>query len=551
MNRNKFIIPAILAIILSVPALLSQIRENATRTAARAMSEQKKSPASTAKVSESTRKTIESADAGDYKAQYMVGTWYYEGSHSLPQDYDKAAEYFRKAADSKYTLAIGNLGVCYRYGQGVPRDTVEALRLYLTSIVNGNKPLLKKVETQARDKEPFANIVMAKLALADKNIAMAERADKAQPYYGTAANAGSADACRELGLMLLNRRKGAQAFTYFEMGSHRGDVVCTYYTGRMLRDGGMGVKSDPQRGIGYLLEASTAGFPAADYQLGQAYRKGLGVTESPSRARDYYTRAALTGHSNAMYALATSLAKDENPDFHQALEWYAAAVPLSHANAFIREFQPSDTTLYGSPFHRFARASVLYDKGEFKEAGKIFRELRKDSISGADLMLTLIQLNADNPDRDLTEGVKSLRRLAEAENPRAMYLLGRLYETGTGVEADTIAAMGLFVKAAALDDREALCHLGDIFYEGAMGEQKSLARAYEMYAAAGPMRTVLANERYAALLREGSSEIPDLTPDAKAADKVSKDYHPHNTSLIEKYIPLLPSETGKEDTSGK
>jgi hypothetical protein len=69
---------------------------------------------------------------GDKNAQTHVGEIYMKGLTGSPQ-YDKAVEWFQKAADQGYERAQLNLGYLFEMGLGVPRDSVKALNLYRTA----------------------------------------------------------------------------------------------------------------------------------------------------------------------------------------------------------------------------------------------------------------------------------------------------------------------------------------------------------------------------------------------------------------------------------
>jgi TPR repeat protein len=65
------------------------------------------------------------AEAGDAKAQFLLGAGYYSGE-GVPQDYAEAMKWYRKAADQGHASAQYNLGILYAEGQGVPQDYVLA-----------------------------------------------------------------------------------------------------------------------------------------------------------------------------------------------------------------------------------------------------------------------------------------------------------------------------------------------------------------------------------------------------------------------------------------
>jgi hypothetical protein len=67
------------------------------------------------------RKAAEQGDAG---AQYILGL--YEIGEGVPLDYAEVVKWSRKAAEQGVAEAQYNLGVDYKFGQGVPQDYAQA-----------------------------------------------------------------------------------------------------------------------------------------------------------------------------------------------------------------------------------------------------------------------------------------------------------------------------------------------------------------------------------------------------------------------------------------
>lgn len=67
------------------------------------------------------------AKAGGSAAQFNLGLLYYDG-RGVPQDFEQAAAWFRKAADRGYAKAQHNLGAMYAVGKGIKRDYVQAYK---------------------------------------------------------------------------------------------------------------------------------------------------------------------------------------------------------------------------------------------------------------------------------------------------------------------------------------------------------------------------------------------------------------------------------------
>ncbi len=67
------------------------------------------------------------ADENDPRAQFSIGSLYFEG-RGVTKDLSAAARWFRRAAEQGYAAAQFNLGNSYKHGQGVPQDDLEAVK---------------------------------------------------------------------------------------------------------------------------------------------------------------------------------------------------------------------------------------------------------------------------------------------------------------------------------------------------------------------------------------------------------------------------------------
>ncbi|MCL2075475.1 MAG: sel1 repeat family protein [Betaproteobacteria bacterium] len=79
------------------------------------------------------------AEAGDVRAQTDLGFMYAEGQ-GVPQDFQEAANWFRKAADKGYVVAQFSLGSMYDNGEGVRQDLRQALNWYQKAAEQGFPP---------------------------------------------------------------------------------------------------------------------------------------------------------------------------------------------------------------------------------------------------------------------------------------------------------------------------------------------------------------------------------------------------------------------------
>jgi uncharacterized protein len=76
------------------------------------------------------------ADQGCLDAQRELGRSYEHGLHSIWQDFGDAILWYRKAADQGDDEAQFALAHIYERGEGVPRDTAQALEWYRKAAAN-------------------------------------------------------------------------------------------------------------------------------------------------------------------------------------------------------------------------------------------------------------------------------------------------------------------------------------------------------------------------------------------------------------------------------
>jgi TPR repeat protein len=107
--------------------------------------EAKAAPVEDSKPSAAQPEVIAKAEAGDAASQNLLGVAYCKHGKDVPQDYAKAAEWFRKAADQGLDKAQRNLAVCYENGQGVRQDYARAAMWYRKAAEQGDVQAQYKV----------------------------------------------------------------------------------------------------------------------------------------------------------------------------------------------------------------------------------------------------------------------------------------------------------------------------------------------------------------------------------------------------------------------
>ncbi len=157
--------------------------------------------------------------------------------------------------------------------------------------------------------------------------------------------------------------------------------------------------------------------------------------------------------------------------------------------------------------------------------------------------LGLAELQAEEYD----DGVRLVRSAAEAGYAPAQYRLGKLYESGTGVEEDLVAARQWTERAANAGNRKAMHNLGVMYAEGRGAEQdmQTAAQWFEQAALHGA-----ADSQFnLGILYEQGRGLPRSLPDAYAWYRIAaRSGDQQAAGRAGQIAPELPKEAVQQAT---
>lgn len=158
---------------------------------------------------ESARQIEAQAFAGVPEAQHDLAAIYTAGQGGVKQNYERAAFWFRQAADQGIANARYNLGVLYHQGLGVKQDIKEAIRWY-------------KAAAKLNHPEAQYNLGIAYI----EGIGVPYDPTKAAASFESAAGQGITEAAYNLGLIyengLLGAAKPAEALKWYKAAADKG-----------------------------------------------------------------------------------------------------------------------------------------------------------------------------------------------------------------------------------------------------------------------------------------------------------------------------------------
>jgi uncharacterized protein len=114
----------------------------------------------------------------------------------------------------------------------------------------------------------------------------------------------------------------------------------------------------------------------------------------------------------------------------------------------------------------FDDATAAYERGDYVQAIKLFRQLAAQGHQWAQRRLGLMYAEGKGVPQDYQEAVKWYRIAAAQGNVSAQYSLGLAYEKGQGVPQDYQEAVKWYRIAAAREDQWAQARLGSLYAEG-------------------------------------------------------------------------------------
>ena len=125
----------------------------------------------------------------------------------------------------------------------------------------------------------------------------------------------------------------------------------------------------------------------------------------------------------------------------------------------------------------FDDASAAYERGDYVQAMKLFRQLAEQGHQWAQRRVGLMYAEGKGAPQDYQEAVKWYRLAAAQRNTQAQYSLGLAYEKGQGVPQDYQEAVKWYRLAAAQGNEFAQVNLG-VMYAVGRGVGQDFVRAH-------------------------------------------------------------------------
>jgi formylglycine-generating enzyme required for sulfatase activity len=188
------------------------------------------------------------AERGDTDAQSRLGVMYDLGD-GVPKDSEEAVRWYRKAADKGNARGQWLLGTTYSNGIGVSQDSAEAAKWFRKAADQGNADAQNNLAGMFQNGE-----------------GVPKDSEEAVRWYRKAADQGNADAQCDLGWMYAKGegvpKDSEEAVRWFRKAADQGDFGGQYDLGLMYEKGGV-VPKDETEALAWWSVAAALGNDAA------------------------------------------------------------------------------------------------------------------------------------------------------------------------------------------------------------------------------------------------------------------------------------------------
>ena len=381
-------------------------------------------------------------------AHFELGKIFYFG-RLKEQDYKKALDHFKKAAERGHASSQDYMGDIYYYGKGVPVDYLEARKWYELSEKQGNKAASKQLG--------FIYFYGDGVSV-DRG--------KAFKYFKYSADKGDARAQYMLHYFYLlddgykNYELGRQ---YLEKSAEQGDVLAQKLLSRCYIGGSFDFVNDDRKFVFWMRKAADQNDAEAQRILGEAYIR-LGnedaLPKSYPDAIEWLMKSCANGDVNAAILLA---------EVYSSVDGYKDAYKFLYY-AEQAEQMMSEREKSGVAFGREheSLANLFYNISDYKDTRqKAFDHYCKAYLSGQQSALYdlgwLYFINGYSNDffklssDELIQEIISSEKNSESSN--LAYLLGYIYFNGYKVQENKTEAEQWYMKAIDKGSLSAPCRL--------------------------------------------------------------------------------------------
>ncbi|GES72661.1 kinase-like domain-containing protein [Rhizophagus clarus] len=420
------------------------------------------------------------AEFGNKVALHNLGCCYRDGIGTKKNE-RSAFESFKKSADQGYIDGIFRLGYCYDKGIGTSIDKAKAFELYGIAAKKGN---LKAQNNLGH--------------LYEKGEGTEKDLNKAIRWYKKAADNGNRLSQYNLGICYENEigveKSDDKAFEYYKKSAkYRRLYTLTIFYGSEIN-----IEKDIIKAFESYKKVAKQKYIDAQYKVAYFYDKGIGTKTDKKEAFELFKKLAKKGNKFAQIKLGTLYEKEKK--FKEAIYWYneaseneIALYNLGRCYEYGMGVDKNDKLAFeyyqksaeqGHIDGKF-RLGNCFDKGIGTQINKIkafelYKEVAGEGNKFAQNILGYFYEKGEGTKKNVKEAIFWYRKAADNGNEIAQYNLGIFYENGIGIEINENKAFKYYNKSAEQGYLNAKYKVAECYYKG-IGTDVNKEAALELY----------------------------------------------------------------------
>ncbi len=395
----------------------------------------------------------ETAEKGNIRAALKYA-WCLEHGIFLPKDRKAAADIYESLAANKIPIGMYEAGRCYLDGIGVERDTdmgyswftmAESFgsqegrfgmaRCMLGGIIENKRDEGLKTLKETADSGCVDAMVMLAQLYNKGGKVLKKDPVKSFEYFQRAADLGRASAemhlyeCYQSGIGV--KRNPQKAMRYALRSAAHGNPEACYVAGMAMLTG-KGAKKDETKGFELLRISADAGYMKAAYAVANCYLKGNGVEKDAPKGFEMHRSLAEKGFAKSMLYVGEAyyLGETVKQDLEEAFRLFSAGAELDNV---ICQYYLGECYRRGLGVKADEVTALKWYKKAADQGHVISKGIVEDHRNKAIL-------------EDQTP-FATFEKSARAGNAQSMYIVGRYYEDGIGIEKDLKKAKEWYMKA--------------------------------------------------------------------------------------------------------
>ncbi len=311
----------------------------------------------------------------------------------------------------------------------------------------------------------------------------------------------------------MNWQNYEQALQWYTLAAEQGNLEAQENVGRMYLQG-TGTRQNYEQAVKWFSIAAERGFAYSQSNLGAMYANGQGVPQNDAIAYMWLSLGVLNGDQNnadKKVILATRLTPKQIEQAEILIQECIKKNYLGCTEFFYNELNP--------PTSLNAGINAM-ERGDGATGERIFRyfaeqgNIRAQSLLGeiyyngfAHSVTSQGALKLISP--DYQEALKWLAPAAYADDIQAQVILGDMYLSGKGIQANTTQAIKWYSLAAEQGKLSAQSFLGRVYFEGD-GVLQDYSQAVKWYRLAAEQGDADAQYHLSAMYANGWSISTDF-----------------------------------------